>query len=175
MTRADVYQRGSGGVWAEMLVALRAPPGGEQGRLQMLHQPGFSHTGAKSNSNISDHKVLLAPWLSFNEGLDCAQETFQEVTPLCLPVNGFWKLLLQPEVLGQGNKEQGGNGMFSLEVQKQHFEKVLENCLVKGAAFQDNGAPEFVLHSYSFDENMFSNMLRNSCLIWKKLRVPRAC
>lgn len=62
-----------------------------------------------------------------------------------------------------------------LDIQKQHFEKVLENCSVEGTAFQDHRAPEFVRHTYSFDENLFSDTLQNSYSIWKKLRVPGVC
>lgn len=62
-----------------------------------------------------------------------------------------------------------------LDMQKQRLERVLVNCLVKGTAFQDHGAPEFALHTYSFDENLFSDTLQNSYLIWKKLCVPGVC
>lgn len=40
----------------------------------------FSHVGAKSNSNISDHKLLLAGSLSCNEGLDCVRECLKGIT-----------------------------------------------------------------------------------------------
>lgn len=62
-----------------------------------------------------------------------------------------------------------------LDIQKQYFEKVLENCWVKRAAFQYHIAPEFALLTYSFDENLFFNTLQNSYLVWKKLCVPGVC
>lgn len=40
----------------------------------------FSHMEAKSNSNISDHKLLLACLSSCDEGLDCVRECFKETT-----------------------------------------------------------------------------------------------
>lgn len=42
---------------------------------------------------------------------------------------------------------------------EQHFEKVLENGLVKRTAFHYHVISEFALLTYSFDENLFFNTL----------------
>lgn len=135
----------------------------------------FSRVGAKSNSNISDGKLRLARWPSCNEGLDCMRECLKEITtsPPSKPLLKV-QLVLQLEVSTWSRwGEAGWEDM--VDIQKPHFEKVLENSLVKGTACRDHGAPEFVLHTYLFDENLFSNTLQNSYLIWKKLCVPGVC
>lgn len=83
MTQADVSSGEEAEHEAEMVSPLTGPPAvfASHSSTSPPYPSPFSHTEAKSNSNISDHKLLLACLLSCDEGLDCVWECFKELTP----------------------------------------------------------------------------------------------
>ena len=112
-----------------MVAPLTGPPAvfASHSSTSPAYPSPFSRVEAKSNSNISDHKLLLACLLSCSEGLGCVRECFKEITPLP-PSKPLLKvqLVLQVGILKvltwSRRGEAGWEGM--LDIQKQHFEKV---------------------------------------------------
>lgn len=137
----------------------------------------FAHMEAKFSSNISDHKLLLACLPSCNDGLDCVQECFKEITHTAsqqtIPESsarfaaGYtwsrnlvkvrkadWEVVRHPETI------------FWKGLRKLFSEK---NC------FSRSWSPWVCAAHLLIDENLFSNTLQNSYLSWKKFCVPGVC